>query len=284
MVLLRLKNYYQILGISESCSASEIKKAFRVLAKKYHPDKTSQSDEKFKEINEAYSILGNIEKRKQYDQLLNKGHIFVNLADLNVYIESEATLTELIIGKTFEFKYKIFKKSVFNISSKNMNAKLYVNLKTEYYPITYENGDMYIMLKMKNLGSIFEIEEFNGFSEKNIENRGDLQIKIKIITDSNIKIIESNIIHIMDIDFIEIFNTTLHVTSIFNKKYVIDFTKYQYLSNIESIIPENGVLSKNGTIGNYIFSINIKKPKFDKLNIEKIIELKKILDNIIIYN
>jgi molecular chaperone DnaJ len=62
------KDYYEILGVSRDASSAEIKKAYRQLAHKYHPDKKGGSAEKFKEINEAYQTLSNKEKRSQYDQ------------------------------------------------------------------------------------------------------------------------------------------------------------------------------------------------------------------------
>ncbi len=62
------KDYYQTLGVSKNASQEEVKKAFRVLAHKYHPDKSTGDEAKFKEINEAYQILGDPEKRKKYDQ------------------------------------------------------------------------------------------------------------------------------------------------------------------------------------------------------------------------
>lgn len=62
------KDYYKILGVSNGASQDEIKKAFRELAHKYHPDKQGGSAEKFKEINEAHQVLSNPEKRQQYDQ------------------------------------------------------------------------------------------------------------------------------------------------------------------------------------------------------------------------
>ena len=62
------KNYYDILGVDKSASSDDIKKAFRKKAHEYHPDKKTGDETKFKEINEAYQILGNEKKRKQYDQ------------------------------------------------------------------------------------------------------------------------------------------------------------------------------------------------------------------------
>lgn len=80
---MKYKDYYEILGISRSATQQEIKSAYRKLARKYHPDvnKAQGAQEKFKDINEAYEVLGDETKRKRYDQL---GSAWSQGADFNV--------------------------------------------------------------------------------------------------------------------------------------------------------------------------------------------------------
>src|SRR5512143_1689593 len=65
------RDYYDVLGVKKGASESEIKKAFRKLARKYHPDVNpgdKTSEQKFKELNEAYEVISDPKKRQQYDQ------------------------------------------------------------------------------------------------------------------------------------------------------------------------------------------------------------------------
>src|SRR2546423_7244786 len=68
----QFRDYYETLGVSKTASEDEIKSAFRKLARKYHPDVAKdkkEAEEKFKQINEAYEVLSDSEKRRKYDQL-----------------------------------------------------------------------------------------------------------------------------------------------------------------------------------------------------------------------
>ena len=62
------KDYYDVLGVAKDASEDDIKKAYRKLAHKFHPDKKGGDEEKFKEVNQAYQVLSDKQKRGQYDQ------------------------------------------------------------------------------------------------------------------------------------------------------------------------------------------------------------------------
>ena len=67
------RDYYEILGLDKNATQDEIKKAYRKLSKKYHPDMKDGSEEKFKEVSEAYEVLSDENKRAQYDRFGHEG-------------------------------------------------------------------------------------------------------------------------------------------------------------------------------------------------------------------
>ncbi|MFQ6135392.1 MAG: molecular chaperone DnaJ [Nitrososphaerales archaeon] len=89
---MKKRDYYEVLGVSKDASKEEVKRAYRRLALKYHPDrnKSSDSEEKFKEISEAYAVLSDDQKRKQYDMFGHAG------------IDSRYTTEDIFRGVNFD--------------------------------------------------------------------------------------------------------------------------------------------------------------------------------------
>jgi DnaJ-class molecular chaperone len=107
------KDYYGILGIPQNASDAEIKKAYRKLAMQYHPDrnpgKEKWANEKFKQINEAYGVLGDTQRRRQYDQFGTAG----NIGDIFGSPSTATTFEEIMkdfggAGLRFDFLDDVF--------------------------------------------------------------------------------------------------------------------------------------------------------------------------------
>jgi curved DNA-binding protein len=123
------KDYYQVLGVPKTARAEEIKKAYRKLAMQYHPDrnpgKEQWANDKFKEINEAYAVLGDPEKRKQYDQFGTTG----NVGDIFGSKYTSTTFDDLMkefggAGLGFDFMDNIFGDVLKN---RNFSFKVYTS-------------------------------------------------------------------------------------------------------------------------------------------------------------
>jgi curved DNA-binding protein len=124
------KDYYQVLGVPKDATEAQIKKAYRKLAMKYHPDrnpgKEQWANDKFKEINEAFSVLGDPEKRKQYDQFGTVG----NIGDIFSSPYTRTTFEDLMkdfggSGLRFDFLDDIFGEFMKGGKGRSFSFKIY---------------------------------------------------------------------------------------------------------------------------------------------------------------
>ena len=124
------KDYYQILGVPRNATDEQIKKAYRKLAMQYHPDrnpgKEKWANEKFKEINEAFSVLGDPEKRRQYDQFGTVG----NIGDIFGSPYTRTTFEDLMrdfggSGLGFDFLDNIFGESLKGRKGRGFSFRVY---------------------------------------------------------------------------------------------------------------------------------------------------------------
>jgi len=272
---------YSILGVSKNASQSDIKKAYRTLAKKYHPDKNKdnkEAEKKFKEINAAYEILGNEEKRKEYD--FNESH-----GNYKTSFRGNGYSQEFDIDDIFS---SFFHTSYEDYFSKNINLDIEASMELDF--LTALNG---------------------GIKHIQLSNGTDVKFKIPkgTITGDKLRLkgkgnrlngnVGDLIIHIStpDIykDFKRVGNDLYKEISIPLKTAILgDTINVETLSNekkhIKLKIPKNTVLNQTFRIKGlgafrekdkqtgdlYVKITNIELPKYERLNKSFINELKKI--------
>jgi len=155
-----LKNYYQILGLNPNASAEEIKKAYRLYATKFHPDKQSNDkffEEKFKEVKEAYDILSDEKKRADYDLKFNKENFkqeykYSSTSNSSDWVEDMLDNLEAQRKKE-EQKQKKKRKNVYYTSKNLLLNGLYLNTNGQSYNLS--EFDKATIRKSSESGSIF---------------------------------------------------------------------------------------------------------------------------------
>ena len=198
------KDYYKILGVSKTATEDEIKKAFRKLAHEHHPDKKGGNEARFKEASEAYSVLGDKNKRAQYDAVgsgnfnagasgfggFNAGQSFGGFdfsgfsgnaqgfenIDLNDILSSMFGGRRMRRGRDVQVDIEItFYESVFGVTRKvNINSRLVKQKEVNIaIPAGIESGQM---IRMDGMGEMIE----NG-------QPGDLYIKVHVKRHPNIR-------------------------------------------------------------------------------------------------
>jgi len=148
-----MKDYYKILNCSKDASDNDIKKAYKKLALKYHPDKNNNDDTKFKEITEAYEILSDKQKRTSYDNVgsNNIANLFHNMNNMN----NMNKMNNMNMGHQFNLFNTLFGNikrqttmhNFNNISNNNSNNN---NNSEMIHNITIQNGKKIIKIQKIN--------------------------------------------------------------------------------------------------------------------------------------
>jgi curved DNA-binding protein len=193
------KDYYRILGVSKTATQAEIKKAFRKLAVKFHPDKNQgdkKAEEKFKEANEANEVLSNPEKRKQYDELGANWNNYQQTGSQGANKSGSQQRRGASQFYSQEGDFADFFEQFFNqgrnqqaaYKGQDLQAEMSLSLEEAYFGtsriIQLENQKIRITTKPGSRdGQILKIKG-KGMPGRNQGSKGNLYISLKILPDS----------------------------------------------------------------------------------------------------
>ena len=277
-----MENYYDILGVKKDASQAEIKKAYLKLANKYHPDKNPDGSDQFKKVAEAYSVLSNEQKRKDYDRPSQKssfnsydfsgfGSSFSNwdefmggfsrrrTYDLDITIRQVVSLVDLLEGNSFDVKY--FK------DGGEVTIGISLNLRNSHYAILNENGYDFVKVRVRGRGETLDHQS------------GDLVIKLIIDYDSKPVIIQGkDVIHYTEISLKDaLFPEDLIFETVDQKKFRIKSFNSNTISDLKLVLSGKGIMDEHGRLGDYIIKPLIKKPNLSELSEEEITTLVNFL-------
>lgn len=318
-----MKNYYDILGVSREASSNDIKKAYRALCKKHHPDKNQgdpKSEALFKEIAEAYDVLSNPDKRKQFDGSNFRTHDsfrsdfknpfgkgfsensgFYNSRrarpkgktsssyskptsdHLNISEDFTLDLIKAIEGHVITVSYS--KESIvdfqeFKKEKIDKTLKVKINLKDKFVPIIHKNGDMFLKIKLSNLGHEDTVRRQNVWGETELELlQGDYILNIRLIAPKDIKVLEGDIIQTVDIPLYKVLlpKEKVRVSTFFGKEYDAEIGGNSDLYDLKFKLESIGIKSKTGKIGDYIVKFKVILPNLSKLKKSDIQTLREYL-------
>ncbi len=271
-----MKDYYNILGVERGCSQEDIKKAYRKLAIKYHPDKNPDGDSKFKEIAEAYGVLGDQEKRASYDRGGSAGSTFEDLRDmfggfgaddiftqnwginLDIVVNQKIELKDILSGKTIEVVYT--KKG----ESTPIRFSVDLNPDTTKHQLIFDGSRAFSRLTFQNMGNQGKLGGGSMFNRTFI---GNLYVLLDIVIPEGLSIDSAgNIIDNREVSLDELINIeNLIFTSVTGTNFRIKSIKAKSFSDIRITIPGRGIGTALQNKGSYIFKIHTKVPNFDKL-------------------
>lgn len=255
------KNYYDVLGVSKTATQNEIKKAYRELCKKYHPDKHGGDDTKIKEINEAYSVIGDEQKRKEYDAQSSGGFNFGGFGNggfnfRNFQLASDVKVT---IRISLEEAYSGCKHPI------NINGKIYA----VDVPKGTPNGKILII---RGLGK-------SGYDIYGTQKTGDLIVTVNVQNRDNLTLNSNGILEVLYVvDWIDAILGGEDEIDLFDKKVKIRIPKFTQNGGY-TIIGGKGFRKFNSDeCGSLKVNFLIRMPK--SLTDEQLQELRKIKESL----
>jgi DnaJ-class molecular chaperone len=300
-------NFYQTLDLPNYATIEQVKKSYKKLVKLHHPDNNlnSNSDDKIKQINEAYETLGDVNKKEIYDNKLKYTSNNINYGDYKDSSWSKNQYSSNVSRITPNISHTI--SDTFNLCDiKNINYTLdytYLNAsdnsKTKDSAILKDISSNLIFTNLtvnndytKTLECIYILK---GHGNIVYNYRGDILITLYINIPKHIELEQSSnkfdIIHTHIVSLHDLlYNDEIEVESCFNAKYKLKIKKIETLSNIKCTIKYKGILINNtykdifnrekSIIGDYIFKINIKYPNISELDWVNKSKLQNILKSI----
>ena len=252
------KSFYDILGVSKNATQDEIKKAYRELCKKYHPDKHGGDDTKIKEVNEAYATIGDPEKRKQYDAQSTMGG-FGGFGGFNFNFHQMASDIQIAITISLEDAYFGCKHPV------NINGKIYA----VDVPKGVTNGKM---LRIPGLGQ-------SGYDIFGQNITGDLIVKINVQNTDKLYLNSNGLLELMcAVDWIDAILGTEITVKIFDKDVKIRVPKYTQNGGYTMVGNQGFHKYNSDECGTLKVNFIIRMPK--SLTDEQLSDLKKIKESL----